>query len=160
MAEYKIVYPNLTPWGRVTHIGVSKSNIIVQIMDCRLVGAKPLSELKINLQWNVKPNPCISIQENASENIFWKMAVILSRPQWIKQVILVSKLVMRTSQLVHSHVCTSCCETSCLTWVCRFLVTTSYSCWHSATKQFLNSNNEKLRICGNACIKGLGFLSE
>ena len=33
-----------TNWGRVTHKCVSKPTIIAQIMACRLVGAKPLSE--------------------------------------------------------------------------------------------------------------------
>ena len=33
----------LTHWGRVTHICVSKWSSLIQIMDCRLVGAKPLS---------------------------------------------------------------------------------------------------------------------
>ena len=34
----------LTHWGRVTHICVNKLTIMVQIMACRLAGAKPLSE--------------------------------------------------------------------------------------------------------------------
>ena len=34
----------LTHWGRVTHICVSDLTTLVQIMACRLVGAKPLSE--------------------------------------------------------------------------------------------------------------------
>ena len=34
----------LTHWGRVTHICVSKIVIIGSDMACRLVGAKPLSE--------------------------------------------------------------------------------------------------------------------
>ena len=36
-------YVLLTHWGRVTHICVSELSL-VQIMACRLVGAKPLSE--------------------------------------------------------------------------------------------------------------------
>ena len=34
----------LTYWGHVTHICVSKLAILVQILACRLAGAKPLSE--------------------------------------------------------------------------------------------------------------------
>ena len=36
------------------------------------------------LQWNRNRNLYIYIQENALENVVWKMAAILSRPQWIK----------------------------------------------------------------------------
>ena len=36
------------------------------------------------LQWNRNRNLHIYIQENALENVVWKMAAILSRPQWIK----------------------------------------------------------------------------
>ena len=36
------------------------------------------------LQWNVNRNSCIFIQENAFENVVWKMAAILSRPQCVK----------------------------------------------------------------------------
>ena len=38
----------LTHWGRVTHICISDLTIIFQIMACRLVGAKPLSEPMLN----------------------------------------------------------------------------------------------------------------
>ena len=36
------------------------------------------------LQWNFDHNSYIFIQENACENVVWKMAVILSRPQCVK----------------------------------------------------------------------------
>ena len=59
-------------------------------MACHLAGAKPLSEpmleywtLVNKLQWNVDKNLCIFIQENAFENVVWKMAAILPRPQWV-----------------------------------------------------------------------------
>ena len=78
----------VTPhWGRVTHICISKLTL-VQIMACRLAGAKPLSEpmleycysnLRNTLQWN-----CKRIQENAFENVVCEMASILSRPQCVK----------------------------------------------------------------------------
>ena len=52
-------------------------------MACCLVGAKPLSEpsivnsnLRNKLQWNFKQNSYIFIQENAFENVVWKMAAI------------------------------------------------------------------------------------
>ena len=61
-------------------------------MACRLVGAKPLSEpmleysnwtLKNKLQRNLYRNSNIFIQENAFQNVVWKMAAILSRPQCV-----------------------------------------------------------------------------
>ena len=36
------------------------------------------------LQWNPKGNPYIFIQENPFENVVWKKAAILSRPQCVK----------------------------------------------------------------------------
>ena len=68
---------------------------LVQIMACRLAGAKPLSEqccnivnsnLRNNLQWNLKWNSYIFIQENAFENVC-EMAAILSWPQCVKNPI-------------------------------------------------------------------------
>ena len=64
-------------------------SLLVQIMACRLFGAKPLSKPMLDcyqfdkLQWNF--NQCTKqiINENTSENIVCKMAVILSRPQCI-----------------------------------------------------------------------------
>ena len=38
-----------------------------------------------NLQWNLNRNLYIFIQKNAFENVVWKMAAILSRPQWVKE---------------------------------------------------------------------------
>ena len=38
------VFPSLTHWGRLMHIRVSKTPTLLQIMACRLFGAKPLSE--------------------------------------------------------------------------------------------------------------------
>ena len=61
-------------------------------MACRLAGAKPLSETKLysvnsnlrsKLQWNLKRNSCVFLQENAFENVVYEMASILSRPQCV-----------------------------------------------------------------------------
>ena len=58
-----------------------------------MVGAKPLSEpmleychleLRNKLQWKLKRNSYTLIQENAFQNVVWKMAAILSRPQCVK----------------------------------------------------------------------------
>ena len=40
--------------------------------------------LRNKLQWNFNRNSYIFIQENAFENVVWKMAAILSRPQCVK----------------------------------------------------------------------------
>ena len=40
--------------------------------------------LSNKVRWNRKQNSCIFIQENAYENVVWKMASILSRPQCVK----------------------------------------------------------------------------
>ena len=62
-------------------------------MACRLTGAKPLSELMLEicwleamnkLQWNFNGNSYIFIQEHPIENVIWKMAAILSWPQYVK----------------------------------------------------------------------------
>ena len=61
---------------------------LVQIMACRLF--RPLSEPVLEycqldlFQWNFNRNSSIFIQENAFESVVWKMAAILSRPQWVK----------------------------------------------------------------------------
>ena len=39
------------------------------------------------LQWNLNQNLHIFIQENAYENVIWKMAATLSRPQCVKVLI-------------------------------------------------------------------------
>ena len=62
-------------------------------MVCRLAGAKPLSkpmleycyleQTRSKMPWNINCNLYILIQENAFENVVWKMAAILSRPQYV-----------------------------------------------------------------------------
>ena len=39
--------------------------------------------LRNKLQWNLNQNSYIFIQENAFENVVWKMSAILSRPQCV-----------------------------------------------------------------------------
>ena len=67
---------------------------LVQIMACRLDGAKPLSEQIMEYcsldhkEQTFKSeifikNLYIFIQENAFVNVIWKMATILSRPQCV-----------------------------------------------------------------------------
>ena len=61
---------------------------LLQIMACRLYGAKPLSEPMLdyyqlnpgnNFQWNSNQNTKFFSHKNASENIVCKMAAILSK---------------------------------------------------------------------------------
>ena len=61
---------------------------LVQIMTCRLFGAKPLSkpmqgscqlDLRIKLQWNFNQNTKLFIHKNAFENIVCQMAAISFR---------------------------------------------------------------------------------
>ena len=76
----------LTHWGRVTHICVSKLTIIgsdnglspdrrqaiIWTNDKNMVDFN----LRNKLQWNLKRNSCIFIQENAFENVVCEMASI------------------------------------------------------------------------------------
>ena len=69
----------LTHWGRVTHICVSKLTIFGSDN-----GFAPANwTLGNKLQWNRNRNLYIFIQENACENVVWKMAAILSRTQCV-----------------------------------------------------------------------------
>ena len=60
-------------------------------MACHQAGAMPLKQCWniVNwtpgnrIQWNLNRNSYIFIQENALENVVWKMAAILSRPQCV-----------------------------------------------------------------------------
>ena len=84
----------LTHWGRVTHICVSKQSHH-RSRKWLVAWSAPIHYLNrwwniVNLtlrnkvQWNRKQNSCISIQENVFENVVWKMTAILSRPQCVK----------------------------------------------------------------------------
>ena len=74
---------------------------LVQIMACRLFGAKPSSKPMLGscelthrnkLQWNFNQNKKLFIHENASENTVCEMAAILSRGRWVKWYWSVRKL--------------------------------------------------------------------
>ena len=68
---------------------------LVQIMACRLFGAKPLSEpmmeyfskrlcqIRNKFQWNFNRDVNIFIQENAFENVVVEMSAIFCRPQCV-----------------------------------------------------------------------------
>ena len=43
-----------------------------------------IEPLEKKLQWNLNRNSHIFIQENAFEHVDWKMAAVLSRPQYDK----------------------------------------------------------------------------
>ena len=73
-------------WGQVTHICVSELPITGSD-NCLSPGWRQAiiwtnivnSKLKNKLQWNLKRNSYIFIQENPFENVVWKMASILSQ---------------------------------------------------------------------------------
>ena len=70
----------LTHRGRVTHISVSQ--LITIVSDNGLWNIVIWTRGK-KFQWNLNRNLYIFIQENAFENVVWKMAAILSRPQCV-----------------------------------------------------------------------------
>ena len=59
-----------------------KETSLVQMVAYRLVRAKPLSEASVDLtlrnqlQWNLNRNSYIFTQENAIENVIWKMTTV------------------------------------------------------------------------------------
>ena len=73
---------------------------LVQLMACRLFGAKPISKptvvffvnctIRNKLQWNFNQNTKLFIHENAYENIVCEMAPILFRGRCVKMVKIVS----------------------------------------------------------------------
>ena len=78
----------LTHLPLVLHIYVWMGSALVQIMACRLFGAKPLSkpmlgycqlEIWNRSQWNFYQNTKLSIHKNTSANTVCEMEVILSR---------------------------------------------------------------------------------
>ena len=84
-------YGVLTHWGRVAYICVSELPIIGsnnglspgrrQAIIWTNAGILLIRTLGIHFTWNLKRNSYIFIQENVFENVVWKTAVILSRPQ-------------------------------------------------------------------------------
>ena len=86
----------LTRWGRVTYIWVIK--LSHHCFRSRLIAWPTPSHylnqcwnflnyiLGIKFQWNFAQKNTIFIQENAFENVVWKMATILSRPQFVEML--------------------------------------------------------------------------
>ena len=81
-------------WARVIHICFSK---LCHHWFTSWFGAWPAPNHYLNqccnivngaignkIQWNLNENLYIFVQENAFENVVWKMASILSRPQCVK----------------------------------------------------------------------------
>ena len=78
----------------MTHICVSKLTIIGsdnglmpgrgQAIIWANAGILLIWTLGNKLKWNLNQNSYIFIQENAFENVVWRMAAILSRPQCVK----------------------------------------------------------------------------
>ena len=77
----------LTPWGRVTHICISKLTIIVAYMaQSHFVNQCWFTvnwTLRNKLQWNFNQNTKLCIHINASENIVCNMLAIVSRGRWV-----------------------------------------------------------------------------
>ena len=85
----------LTHWDQVTHICVSKLTIIAsdnglspgrrQAIIWKKCWNIVNSKLRNKIQWNLKQNSYIFIQENAFESVVCEKAAILSRPQCVNQ---------------------------------------------------------------------------
>ena len=82
MGRHKLAC-KLTHWGRMTHICVSIITIIGSDYLKQCWNIVNLT-LRRKLQWIFNRNAYIFITKNAFENIAWKMAAILSRPQSVK----------------------------------------------------------------------------
>ena len=84
----------LTHWGWVTYICMGNLTIIAS--DDGLSPGQRQANISTNdvinsnlcnkLQWNLKQNSNIFTQEIAFENVVWKMAAILPRPQCVKRL--------------------------------------------------------------------------
>ena len=78
----------------VTYMCQWIGSALVQIMACRLFGAKPLSKPMLGYCQldpqenfsNFNQNTTLFIHENASENIVCEMAAILSRGRWVNMI--------------------------------------------------------------------------
>ena len=113
----------LTHWGRVTLICVGKLTIIVSIMACRLVGAKPLSEPMLAYHW-FEHEEQTSVKSSAKITLFY----------WRKYV---SKCCLRN--VVHFFSASMCWWSYCygqnpshphtLTVLTKMSVAIWYSCW-------------------------------
>ena len=78
-----------------TYLRQWTDSVLVQIMACRLFGAKPLSEPMLDysqlnprnkLQWNFNQNTIFFIDGNAFQKVACEMAAILSRGRWVTRV--------------------------------------------------------------------------
>ena len=88
---YKYPIQGLTHWGRVTHIYIGNQTIVAsdnglypgrcQAIIWTSAGMLLIWPLGTNFSWNSHRNSNIF---NAFENVVWKMAAILSRPQCVK----------------------------------------------------------------------------
>ena len=78
-------------WGRATHMCVIIGSDIGLSPDRRqaIIWSNAgilLIRTRSKLQWNIKRNSYIFIQENSFENVVCEMAAILSRPQCVKNM--------------------------------------------------------------------------
>ena len=98
-AKWRAICPGgdeLTHWGWVTHVCVSKLTIIGsdnglspgrrQAIIWTSAGILLIRPLGTTLQWNVNRNSNIFIHENAFESVVCEMVSILSRPQCVNQM--------------------------------------------------------------------------
>ena len=89
------VYFNSSP-PSATYMRQWLGSELVQIMACRLFGAKPLSKqcwivnwtLRNKLQWKFNQNMKLFIHKTALENVRCEMTAILSRRRWVNKNIL------------------------------------------------------------------------
>ena len=90
----------LTHWGRVTHKCVGNSTIIssdnglapgwCQTIIRTNAGILLIGPLGKKIQWNFNRNLYIFNKEDTFENVVWKLAAILSRPQCVKPTSIVA----------------------------------------------------------------------
>ena len=73
----------LTHWGRVAHMCTSIIVSLVQIMACRIFGAKPLSESMLEY-CQLDTSEQILTFPFKKMHLCLRMAAIYSRPQWVK----------------------------------------------------------------------------
>ena len=81
----------------VCHIYVSADKGIIAsnngLLPVRHQAITPsIAGLLLNEQWNLNQNSYISIEENVLEKVVWKIAAIVSRPQFVNIMICFSKL--------------------------------------------------------------------
>ena len=94
MNECNVIYKPLKHWSRATHICISNLNIIGpdnglsprrrQAIIWTNAGILLIGPFGTNFSEILIQNWNIFIEEKAFENVVWKMAAILSRPQCVK----------------------------------------------------------------------------